>query len=109
MAVNQELELTENCQFNIPSGANNTFQSRLLFNAFEIATAHGFPDVVCNHFYLFRQNEIATEFIIESDILDVTNCEIAIECYLYRKYTNIFVAKSFAIFAKNHTPNNTPS
>lgn len=53
MAANNEPELTENCQFEIPSGYTGTFQSRLLFNAFEIATSRGFSDVVSSYFYLF--------------------------------------------------------
>ncbi len=93
-------EITEVHDFEFGPQTSNMLQARLMQQAYEIASIRGFPHLLCSHFYLFRENDSPTHFSIECDILDSTDRDIAIECYLYKKNGCSFYAKSFAVFSR---------
>ncbi len=100
MAHSYEFEFTESFFFENAGGNAASFQPRLLLHAYQLATARGFPELLISSFYLFRE-EHATALTIECDILDITEENIAIECYLYTRAPASFIAKSFFIFTRN--------
>ena len=104
MTNQSEFESTRNFNFEITANQTETLQSRLLLKAYELATHRGFSSILTTYFYLFRDIECPHELTIECDILDVTDHNIAIDCYLYKRDTTTFIAKSFSIFTKYHDP-----
>lgn len=77
-----------------------SIQDQLLAHAQERATAHGFHHFFTSHFYLFDENIEQAQFSVECDILDMSPTRMALECYLYHKYVNRFVAKLFVVYGK---------
>lgn len=96
-----EFDITQSYLFENTARNSATFQPKLLLQAYRLAAARGFPELLVSTFYLFRENENATELTIECDILDSTDESIAIECYLYKRTSTAFIAKSFFIFTNS--------
>ena len=65
-----------------------------------LAAKHHFTKLETSYFYLFSSSTQETLFNIECDVLDISKEKIALDCYLYKKNTNSFVAKSFFVFIK---------
>lgn len=101
MAHSYEFEFTESFFFENTAGNAASFQPRLLLHAYQLAAARGFPELLISSFYFFREDEQERKLTIECDILDITDDNIAIECYLYKNAPASFIAKSFFIFTKN--------
>lgn len=105
MTQDAVFDITESFQIVNTAHAPGSFQSMLMLHAYNVATLRGFPDLLMSAFYAFRENYNEECLTIECDILDAVADKIAIECYLYKSQTSIFIAKSFFIFMKS-TDNN---